>query len=107
MVNILGRTKEILSKDKDARNNDNMLIWDYWAEFDDPTGLIRRTMYALGRKKIMFELTSPESIRRSRQKIQNEMGWYKPTPSVMEKRIKKQEAMRKTLKSQHLSMDEY
>lgn len=59
----------LLKTDDECRNHDLYLILKYWKEYEglnvDPG--------------IYENLTSPETIRRNRQKIQNEENKYKPT----------------------------
>lgn len=66
----------ILKHFPEARNNDNYLIYLYW-KLVDQCETLEDIMHA----------TSPEVIRRARQKIQNEKGQYKPTdPEIIKRR---------------------
>ena len=89
---IKANVKKILEEDPDARDNDNWLIWKYWAKFDDPQ--MRGFIGALGVKRIMYILTNTETIRRSRQQIQNTDKHLGPTAKVLKKRLNKQVKMR-------------
>jgi len=69
------------------RNNDNLLIFKYWQMNDNYNGELD--------DKIIADLTSPESIRRCRQKIQNVLGLFLPTdPKVINARKICEEAVR-------------
>lgn len=94
MQRVKSEVLQILDRYPETRNNDFMLLW-YFLRY-------RRGL------KLPF-LTSqqiedldglPETIRRQRQKIQNEEGLYEPTdPKVWEERQAKAERMRKILAS--------
>ena len=76
-MGIKDNVRQLLSEDEQCRNNDLYLILSYWNQFD---GL----EIDLG---IFDELTNAETIRRSRQTIQNNDGEYPPTdPNVRAKR---------------------
>jgi hypothetical protein len=87
----LNRTKErvgyLLSQHEKARNSDSWLICKYWATFY-PQKITRdekgRAMIYLDE---MVDVQSSESIRRTRQKIQNEEKMWMPTdPEVRKQR---------------------
>lgn len=78
----------LLRRRESFRNNDMSLIWGYWRIFDN---LDTTKLDAESFKK----LTSPESIRRVRQKIQNDYGlWLPTTKEVLEARKIKESAVR-------------
>jgi hypothetical protein len=67
----------ILAKHPSTRNNDKDLMLTYWEEIDN---------VELGNRfEFIFFATSPESIRRARQLIQEE-GSYLPDDEVIAKR---------------------
>jgi hypothetical protein len=70
----------ILKHFPEARNNDNYLIYLYWRLVDQCETL-----------EDIVHATSPEVIRRARQKIQNELGLYQPTNDKVRKRRRQAE----------------
>lgn len=57
------RVLSILKINQAARNSDKVLIWQFWMEEG------KSNIFDMSREKFM-EATSPESIRRARQKAQ-------------------------------------
>ncbi len=85
------RVKFILERHPEARNDDLYLIILYWRYFDELGRYIRFVPYEIIRKA-----TRPETIRRTRQYVQNTLGLYPPTrESVIRKRRKAEKAMRR------------
>lgn len=80
--------KELLLKDVRCRNDDLWLILQVWQNKQHIKITIQPDMIG--------ELISPETIRRSRQKIQNSMCLFPPTdPRVAIKRKIKEVTLRK------------
>ena len=78
-------TESVLAEDPNARNNDLWLIISVWRK----QGLKVYLDYSK-----LGEVANFESIRRIRQKIQNEEGRYLPTnPEVCRQRRMRQEAI--------------
>jgi len=76
---IRDNVRKILSQHEQARNDDIFLILTYWKEINKAPINIEAILRT--------ELTHTESIRRARQKIQNEEGLFPPTDSeVIERR---------------------
>ena len=85
----------MLKDDPKTRNSDKYLIWKYWVEEGKATvdryegntylpGIIYHTDF--------MSATSPESIRRARQKIQETHPELRPTnPKVLARRFKKEQ----------------
>jgi len=80
----------ILAHYPEARNNDKLLMLLYW-ELVDKIQIPKEF-----RQAFLYKATHPETIRRMRQKIQ-EQGDYLPRQEVLEKRRKRQEAFKRTL----------
>ena len=88
---ITDRVRALLAEFPDARENDHLLAFTYWSRYDDKDSIIASSLYGLGDKHIMFGLTSFESIRRVRQKIQEgPQGKWKPCADVVTSRERKQ-----------------
>jgi len=87
----------ILAHYPDARNNDKLLMLLYW-EIVDKIPIPKEFRLAF-----LHKATPPETIRRTRQKIQSE-GNYLPSPEVLEARRRKQEAMRQALSPQQKTL---
>jgi len=88
------RVMYILSKYPETRNND-LYLWLIYVRTFEPelSKYIKFIPYDVLKKAVSFE-----TIRRVRQKIQNEMGMYLPTdPQVLRKRMRKAEAMRRVI----------
>jgi hypothetical protein len=83
-------TRYILAHFPEARNNDKLLMLLYWDIVD------KIPMPKEFRQAFLHKATPPETIRRMRQKIQ-EQGDYLPRQEILEARRRKQEAMRKAL----------
>lgn len=85
LKNTMDKVGMILLYYDDARNDDKILIYRYWDVVDRGKGHLR---------DILPSLTSPETIRRCRQKIQSD-GLLLPTrPGVLKRRRIRQEAFR-------------
>jgi len=90
--NIHDKVLEILRKYPEARNSDNVLVLLFWSENDDK--YFQRVIDLLGTHNIA-RLTALDTIRRWRQKIQNEENLYKAERHVIEGRLEKQVEMRR------------
>jgi hypothetical protein len=94
LKNILSNTemaiRYILAHYPEARNNDKLLMLLYW-ELADKINIPKEF-----RQAFLYRATPPETIRRMRQKIQ-EQGDYLPRQEVLEARRRKQQAMRQAL----------
>lgn len=86
------RVKYLLERYPHARDNDFYLMWLYLKIFE---GL---PLPYLDWKIIEILDGSTESVRRVRQKIQNEDKLFLPSVEVQHKRRMKQEAIRKVIK---------
>ena len=81
----------ILERYPEARNDDLYLIILYWRLFDELGRYIRFVPY-----EVIKKATRPETIRRTRQYIQNTLGLYPPTrESVIRRRRRAEKAMRR------------
>jgi len=78
MAKTYDRVKTILEKHIETRNSDKMLIWAYWVT----EGLAGDYITAHD----FLKVTSPESIRRARQKIQELHSELGPTSELVKKR---------------------
>lgn len=93
---ISGKVEYCLAKDERCRNSDRLLILHVWWTFfghrmrKDAEG---RTMIELTE---ILTLPSPESIRRCRQKFQQE-GKYPATDSVVIERRTREKRIRKSI----------
>lgn len=78
--------KKLLEEDKELRNSDKKLIWRIWTDEERIT-----IDFVYGRQIILrsdfMEATSPETIRRTRQKVQADHPELQSSESV--KRAKK------------------
>jgi len=63
----------LLNEDERCRNDDTYLILRYWQRFD----------YLQVDLSVFDSLTKAESIRRSRQNIQNDDGLFPPTDPIV------------------------
>ena len=88
LASVEEKVVRILHLDMATRNSDLFLLFHYWVAFDKYRGqLIVRNLNP--------QLTSPETIRRVRQKIQNNLGLFPPTdPEVIKARGIKAQAFR-------------
>lgn len=78
-ITIKENVEALLRDDERCRNDDLYLILKYWTVYDG----VQVDLNMVG------DLTHTESIRRDRQKIQNEDKKYPPTdPEVREKRTR-------------------
>ncbi len=87
----LGQVKwlveQILATDEQARNSDKYLIWKIMSRFTEIPF------------EVFLNMPSMESIRRTRQIIQNKEGRYPPTDSeVMAKRKVREQEIREWVK---------
>src|ERR1035437_7854235 len=78
--------KEILKDYPETRDSDKLLILKVW----ESEGLFLSD----DRRDTFLKLTASETIRRSRQRLQ-EQGYYKSTQRVKDIRMKKEVEMRK------------
>jgi uncharacterized caspase-like protein len=72
-----GRVAWVLHNNPSARNNDKLLILDYWVYFD---GLPKESA------AIIFNATNTETIRRARAKLQNTYGLFPGSDKLKEDR---------------------
>ena len=84
------RVMYLLERFPRARNNDTYLLILYWRYFDEIGDYILYIPY-----EVIERATKPETVRRTRQYIQNTLGMYPPTPSTQVKREKAEKAMRR------------
>jgi hypothetical protein len=89
------RVLQILNNNEKARNSDKHLIWEFWVEeglASNEHEVIGEGIYEEGYiDQVSFiRATSPESIRRCRQKIQETHPELRPTSEVAIQRRKKQ-----------------
>ena len=83
----------LLANNEHLRNCDMCLVIDYWKYVDKIRENILETRYEI------HKATSFESIRRSRQYIQNELNLWLPTEAnIIEERGIKKEAVEKWIK---------
>ena len=68
MNTIASKVEILLEENEECRNDDLFLIFEYWRKFDDSK-----------LKMPTHKITSPESIRRIREHIQNDLNKYPPT----------------------------
>jgi hypothetical protein len=90
-------TRYILAHFPEARNNDKLLMLLYWDIID------KIPIPKEFRQTFLHKATPPETIRRMRQKIQ-EQGEYLPRQEVLEARRRKQHAMRQALSPQQKTL---
>jgi hypothetical protein len=97
---------DILAEDEEARNSDARLICLVWLNLH--AGHIHsvevkgepRPKQCVTLKDIVSVLESPETIRRTRQKIQNDLGLYPPTLlKVIKGRRFKEEEIRESVRN--------
>jgi hypothetical protein len=93
MTKLYDRIKDNLEHNELYRNSDKHLMWRIWYE----EGLVKKVKNAVtGEDKFVMifddfvKATSPESIRRCRQKIQEKISELGPTTEVNNFRRKKQ-----------------
>ena len=86
-MTIKDNVEQLLSEDERCRNIDLYLILKYWQTYDN----LRVDL------SIFDQLTNSESIRRSRQNIQNDDELYPPTDPVV--RAKREEKKKKKEKN--------
>lgn len=86
------RVRYILEKYPPTRGNDMILLWRYYREYEsDKLNLSFRKF------KDMLRATSMETIRRSRQKIQ-EGGEFLPTEKTVRKRRRREGIIREGIR---------
>jgi len=88
MKRVKDRVKYILQMFPPAKGNDMLLIWRYYQVFEPDKIRISFTEF-----KDMMRATSMETIRRTRQKIQ-EAGEFLPTDRTILKRRRREEIIR-------------
>jgi hypothetical protein len=88
------RVLQILNNNEKARNSDKHLIWEFWVEEGraEKSETDKFDTYLDGyiSQLNFMSATSPESIRRCRQKIQETHPELRPTSEVAIQRRKKQ-----------------
>ena len=89
----------LLEKFEKLRNKDRLLIFYYWNMVDGYTGELKES--------VIMNLTSSETVRRVRAKIQNKYNLFLPTDDdVVLARNIKQDAVRDWAVSQRLLQEE-
>jgi len=98
MEQIIENIAELLYRDKRFRNDDRLLIFEYWRRFD------RKNLHIKAIKALDDfvehitpdrSVTSPATIIRMRQKLQSD-GYFLPTdPAVTAKRFKQKVKVRR------------
>ena len=84
--NIETIVKSVLRDNKETRNSDKRLLIEIWK---------KQGLHLTEEQERMFmKCASPESIRRSRQRIQ-ELGFYKSYEPVRQARLFEQEQLRR------------
>ena len=61
--------KKVLEQFPETRTNANLLVWAYWARYQDKNEIIANAMYLLSDKKIQYGLKNSESITRARRML--------------------------------------
>ena len=84
--NIETIVKSVLRDNKETRNSDKRLLIEIWK--------IQGLNLTDEQERMFMKCASPESIRRSRQRIQ-EMGFYESYEPVRQARLFEQEKLRK------------
>lgn len=84
--------EEMLKKYAKARNDDKWLIAAYWATYDKPLTFRGPDGELSVRLKDIQNMTTPETIRRIRQKFQSE-GLYLAYEAVRDARAEKEAEM--------------
>lgn len=93
---------KVLEADMRARNSDKWLLLKVWQEQGLPDSLIKEL------ENHLPLICNPESIRRSRQIVQNTEGKYLPSdPSVIIKRKIKESILRKYYANNQQLLNEY
>lgn len=84
----------LLETDETCRDSDNYLILKYWAMWSTEPQLrsvFQNVLDILGFWRIQHQLVGAETIRRTRQTVQNgPNGKFKPSPKALEGRLNKQ-----------------
>lgn len=83
--NIKENVRKILIEHDDTRENDNLLIFQYWAKFDKTKLAFVFKSLVYNNPELIKGLTSPESIRRCRQKFHQDKQ-YLPSEAVTDLR---------------------
>jgi hypothetical protein len=84
-MKVYDKVKLILEEEPATRENDRLLIWRVW----ERQGLANSNY--IPRQCFLFKATSPETVRRVRQKIQERHSELRPSsPVVIAKRRQKQ-----------------
>ena len=92
MKKVKERVRYILEKHPSARGNDMILLWRYYREFEPD-----KIKLTFKKFQDMMRATSMETIRRSRQKIQ-ESGELLPTDKTVLKRRRREQIIRSEIK---------
>jgi recombinational DNA repair protein (RecF pathway) len=101
IIDISSTVKMLLTKFKECRDNDNLLILKVWAE-ENPMLRDKNTSFVDFSKDFLTgKYSSPESIRRCRQKIQQEFVHLRG--DLYLKRHKEQDAVKEQLKMPELN----
>ncbi len=98
MINIVELMEQLLKEDIDARSDpSNLLVWKFWVKFFDQKGVLKDVFYILGKDFLSFQLPDPDTILRSRRKIQNDLKnpRWQASRDVVAERLKKRTAMLK------------
>ena len=91
MKRVKDRVRYILEEFPSAKGNDMLLIWRYYQTFESDRIRISFTEF-----KDLMRATSMETIRRTRQRIQ-EAGEYLPTDRTILKRRRREEIIRSNI----------
>ncbi len=97
--NTRSQVETMLEVSTSARNSDNVLIALIWRDECQEKGITNLESFFSSFNK--GELTSPESIRRVRQKVQEE-GLYPPTEKVGKRRDIRKEDIRTNINNKTL-----
>jgi hypothetical protein len=92
MKKVKERVRYILEEHPSARGNDMILLWRYYREFESD-----KIKLSFRKFKDLMRATSMETIRRTRQKIQ-EGGELLPTDKTVLKRRRREEIIRSEIK---------
>jgi len=96
LLNIKQTVEKLLAKSQECRENDNRLIVSIWAAEIGHDKIDTMTATDILNKISNNELTSPESIRRVRQKLQEKNPLYRGRNYLT--RNKEQEQVKEQLK---------
>jgi len=93
---IKDKVEAILEYNEDARNSHKILIKKYWKAFDSANVSTNEAGDWVLLDRIIL-MTSPETIRRTCQLLQNKEGKYPPTDPVVLERRKREKGVRFTI----------